>query len=348
MQQERVFFGEDHNGIQEPTHEEKIALLDRVFSKFIGNESAVRTIKLAAYTALSRYNHEMQDVKFAFFGPASAGKTTLARLYAEAVDLPFLEISPKSVKTVECIFKAISNELVKCELPLIPDGNEYIVPPMVVFIDEVHALPDSIVQGLLKATEFNDAQMNTEKGKYVDVSHVTWMIATTDEGQLFDAFRTRFTSIMLKYLNLRQVADVIKLSNTDFSEDLCLLIARYNSRITRKGLEFARLMRMDRNMNPGDSWEEIAHRVARDRGIDEYGMESVHLKILRALSMGPIARNRITYISGRKEEETERFIMPWLMSETDDQPAYVTMSPKGYIITEAGRIELEKRKIVKN
>jgi Holliday junction resolvasome RuvABC ATP-dependent DNA helicase subunit len=197
----------------------------------------------------------------------------------------------------------------------------------------------------LKATEFNDALMATESGKTVNTFNVTWIIATTDEGKLFDAFRTRFSPVVLNYLNKADVAKVVKMANPDLSDEVCALVAHYNSRITRKALEFARYMRLVKDMQAGMSWEAVARQVAGDEGIDEYGMQDVHLKILRALGQGPIARNRISLVAGRKEEEVERFILPWLLTETDDQPALITVTAKGFTITEAGIVELEKRGI---
>lgn len=342
-QQQRVFFGPNHPGsLLEPTHEQKLEIIERSFRSFVGNEASVRKLKTAAYTALGRFNHEFRDLNFAFFGPASAGKTTLARLYAECVELPFLEISPKQIKTTLDLFKEIEKLLDQSDLPLV-SGDVYKLPPMVIFIDEVHALSNTVVQNLLKATEFNDSILKTEGSHVCDMSKVTWMIATTDEGKLFDAFRTRFSAINLKYLTKKEVALVIRNSNPDLSLECCELISHYNSRITRKALEFTRYVRLVKNMHVDSSWEDVVHEVARDEGIDEYGMEEVHLKILRALGMGPVAQKRIHIVSGRKEEETERFIMPWLMTETEDQPALVTVSAKGYTITEAGMEELRKR-----
>ncbi len=350
MQQQKIFFGYFPNTniphVKEPTHEQKWKILDDTFQSFVGNEAAVSKVKTAAFTALGRFNHVMRDISFAFFGPASSGKTTLARLYAKAVDLPFLEISPKSIKTVGDLFAEIGKVLEESELPLFPiKSNHFILPPMVIFIDEVHALSKGIVQGLLKATEYNDSQMNTEDGNYVDTKNVTWMIATTDEGKLFDAFRTRFSAVNLKYLSKEEIGRIISKSNPDLSEEVCQLVAFYNSRIPRKALEFTRYMRMVKEMHPEKSWFAVARKVAKEEGIDEYGMHEVHLKILRALGKGPVARNRMSIVSGRKDEETERFIMPWLLCETDDQPALVTVGAKGYLITEAGRAELNKRGI---
>lgn len=348
-QQQRIFFGSHHPLCKvEPDHDQKMSIIEETFRSFVGNESAVKKLKTAAYTALGRFNHVFRDLNFAFFGPASAGKTTLARLYAEAVELPFLEISPKQIKTTLDLLKEVGKELDKCGMPLVLDNGVFCIPPMVIFIDEVHALSNSVVQNLLKATEFNDAILKTEGGHVCDMCKVTWMIATTDEGKLFDAFRSRFSSINLKYLTKKEIAQVVINSNPDLSLDVCELISHYNSRITRKALEFTRYVRLVKNMRPDDSWEVVVHEVARDEGIDEYGMSEIHLKILRALGSGCISQKRMHVISGRKLEETERYIMPWLMTETDDSPALVTVTSKGYTITSAGINELKKRKIKTN
>jgi Holliday junction resolvasome RuvABC ATP-dependent DNA helicase subunit len=351
-QKQRVFFGpKDPWGASEPSEEERRELVSRTnpkspFSKFIGNDKAVRKLQTAAYAALGTFNHKMRDLAFAIFGPSSAGKTTIARLYAETVQLPFVEISPKAIKTIDDLFKEINRVLTEEGLPLVEVErlNNYILPPLVILIDEVHALSDGVVQGLLKATEYNDAMMVTESGKIVNTHNVTWMIATTDEGKLFDAFRTRFSPVNLRYLDKADIAKIVQLANPDLSLEVCNLVAHYNSRIPRKALEFARYMRLVKDMS-GGTWEEVTRQVANDEEIDEYGMHVVHLNILRALGQGPIARNRMSLISGRKDEETEKFILPWLLTETDDQPALVNVSSKGYTITKAGIQELERRNI---
>lgn len=352
QQQQRIFFGpKDPEGHLEPSEDERRELVSRTnelspFSRFIGNDKAIRKFQTAAYKALGQFNHMMRDLAFAIFGPSSAGKTTIARLYAETVQIPFVEISPKAIKTIDDLFKEVSRVLAEEGMPLIEvlRRGHYILPPVVILIDEVHALSDSVVQGLLKATEYNDAMMATESGKTVNTYNVTWMIATTDEGKLFDAFRTRFSPVNLKYLGKADVAKIVKLANPDLSDEVCSLVAHYNSRIPRKALEFARYMRLVKDMS-GGTWEEVAGQVAEDEEIDEHGMHAVHLKILRALGQGPIARNRLALVAGRKDEETEKFILPWLLTETDDQAALVTVSSKGYTITEAGIAELDRRDI---
>ena len=316
------------------------------FSKFIGNEKALVKVKSAAFAALGEHNHMMRDLAFAFLGPSSAGKTTLGRLYAEVVQLPFLEVSPKSVKEVDDLFKKIKDKLEESGLPLVEMvKNHYVLPPMVILIDEVHALTDSVVQGLLKATEFKDCMMVTESGKSVNTYCVTWMIATTDAGRLFDAFRNRFSFVNLRLLNKKEVAKIVKGDNPDLSEGVCDLIAHYKSRIPRKTLEFARIARQRKGYEK-IGWEDAVRIAAADEGIDEYGMDEVHLKILIALKDQPVARNRIGLIAGSKDEEVQNYILPWLMTDTEDQKAFVNVSSRGYVITEAGKNELLKRNIL--
>ena len=74
-------------------------------------------------------------------------------------------------------------------------------------------------------------------------------------------------------------------------------------------------------------------------------MHELHLKVLKALAGGPVASKRIPAILGRKKEEVEGYIMPVLMCATDDQPSLVSVSSKGYVLTDAGVEELRKRGI---
>jgi len=352
MQSHFVFFGsKDSKSRPEPTDLEKRAKIDRnnptaPFSRFVGNDRAVKKLQVAAYKALGHPNHMMRDLSFAIYGPASAGKTTLARLYAETVQLPFLEVSPKSLKTADDLFDQIKVVLKDAGIPLVEGKtNHYKLPPIVIFIDEVHALVDSVVQGLLKATEYNDAILATESGKVLDCYAATWMIATTDEGKLFDAFRTRFSPVQLKYLTKDELSKIVHKAHPDLTSEVCGIVAHYNSRVPRKALEFARYMKLVREMDKSIDWSEIAQQVAEDEGIDKFGMSEVHFKVLKSLATGPVAQSRMTTVVGRKIDEVEKFIMPWLMTETDDQPALVGVSRRGYVLTDAGREQLSLRGI---
>jgi Holliday junction resolvasome RuvABC ATP-dependent DNA helicase subunit len=261
----------------------------------------------------------------------------LARIYGEAVRLPFIEISPKGVKALDDVFDFIDGVLSRAGIGLVDlDEGKHVLPPCVLFFDEVHALSDGIIQGLLKATEFGDAIMQTESGRILDTYAATWMVATTDEGKLFDAFRTRFNPIHLQYLGKKDVAKIVGNNHPDLSEEVCNLVSHYNPRVPRQALQFARYMEMYRKMHNDMSWKEIAKSVANDEGINEYGFNENQMKVLKNLEGGALSKKNLATMIGRKEEELENYIIPTLIAETEDQSSLIKSSARGYILTDEG------------
>lgn len=321
---------------------------DFPLNKFIGNKEALRRLSRAIFSALGKNDRCCSEYSFALCGPASTGKTYLAKLFAESLKIPFVSIEPQSVKRTHDIFLEIEKTCVEFDerISLVEyEGKRYFLPPMIVFIDEVHNLKNSVVQGLLKATEPNDRTMVTEEGYEVYTHKVCWMIATTDRGDLFDAFDTRFQKVNLRLYSTKEMAQIIKMNNPDWDEDICMLVAKYNSQVPREALAFARDMRVEYEMNGLSSWEEVAKIVAQDHGIDDHGMTLSRVDVLKTLGQSPVSSSQLPYVIHVKEEELKRFIMPPLMSRTPDREPLVTVSSRGYAITKAGIEELNKRNI---
>ncbi len=314
---------------------------------FIGNKRAVDKLIRIDFERLGNYNHTCTGLNAAFIGGAGCGKTDLARRHANASKLPLVEVSPKSVKSTHDIFRIAARICNEWHLPLVELDREdnFVLPPLNIFIDEVHALAAPVVDGLLKATEPNDGILVTEKGVTVNCKYVHWMIATTDRGKLFDAFDTRFTKCILNLYTKDEVAKIVQIKNPDWDMSICRLVAHFCGRVPREAITFAREMQLEHNMNPSHSWEAVAHTVAEDNEIDPFGMTFKRLAIVAALGRGPVAEKRLPIIAGCKHEELEKFILPWLLATTDDQPALVTVTHKGYTITDAGLKELDIRKI---
>jgi Holliday junction resolvasome RuvABC ATP-dependent DNA helicase subunit len=282
-------------------------------------------------------------------------------MFANALELPFVEIQPKAVGKVHDIFMRIAEvcESSGLELKRIPeewpnyDGPKPVpdiyLPPMVVFIDEVHALKDNVVQGLLNAVESRDRMMQTEpigqnSGFRINCSRVCWVVATTERGQLFGPFDSRFVKIQLDYYTRKEIAKIVSMAYEDLDEETCHLVAKFASHIPREALDFAKEMIVEQKMSKG-SWEAAALQVAKDRGIDEYGMTQQRLNILSALGQGPLSKNRVCLEARCQIEELERYVMPVLLSDLTGDPALVTTSTRGYCLTRAGLAELDKRGI---
>ena len=264
-QQERVF----HNESDAPSLDERRWAVNSMnpdcpFSRFIGNEKAIKRLARSAFSALGKEDHLCRENSWALLGPASTGKTTLAKLYADLLGLPFVEIHPRSIKTANDLLVKIAEVCEETIIPssydangvpsgytsleLVPYGkgaDHFHLPPMIIFIDEVHALRNNIVQSLLKATEKKDSELITEGGWTVNTRNVCWMIATTDRGMLFDAFDTRFTKVHLRLYSSDEIAKIVQLDNSDWDDDICKLVAKYAGRVPREALGFASEMRLE-------------------------------------------------------------------------------------------------------
>ena len=313
--------------------------------RYVGNDHAREKLAEYAFVALGRANHCIRELAVFLSGPASVGKTSLIRLFAETVELPFAEVQPRSIENVNDLFGTVCQQFKEQDLPIVAirGSKHYRLPPCVIFVDEVHGLSQRVVDALLKACEGKDCTLVTEKGEVVDCRYVCWAIATTEAGDLFDAFESRFDEVRLNYYTRQELARIVKLNHPEWEDDLCALVAKFQ-RLPRKLLRFAEGMKIAKDFAPHKSWETIAVEVAARNGIDAHGMLLKHLEILKALKDKPVAKDRLPILIGVKKPELEKKLMPVLLCSTADQPALVEVGSDGYRLTEAGHAEVNRRK----
>jgi Holliday junction resolvasome RuvABC ATP-dependent DNA helicase subunit len=314
------------------------------FRKWVGNRNALGRLRRAAYSALNWSDHNCAKYNFALIGPPQTGKTTLVKLFAEVMQLPLAEIQPQTVKSVNDVLVEIAEACEKAGVELIDVDGKFTIPPCIVFIDEVHALKDSIVQGLLKATEPSDRRMETEEGWEADTSNVCWIIATTDRGLLFDAFDTRFSKVVLKPYTRDEIAQILQLKHSELSLEDLRYVAKFVN-VPREADAFVQDVLLEMNMTPGRTFQETVNIIAEEHEIDEFGMTKQRLEILKALADGPVSKDRVCIVARCKQEELIKFIMPPLLYSTSDQDSLVTVTSRGYALTKAGCDELAKRGI---
>lgn len=338
-----------------PTMQECVELINpnnpaSPFHNFVGQEPAKKKMGRVLLNALQRPNHCASDVSWLLTGPSSVGKTTLARIYAKILKLPFVEIHPKSIKSLNDIFDAINEKLVERKpfLEMVETTqNNYCVPPCVVFIDEAHTLNRLFQNGLLKAIEPKDRVLITEDRKYIDTKNVCFMIATTDPADLFDAFIGRFTELALNPYTKKEVAQIVQFNFPHWSIVESALAAHFQPRLPRKAIEFAKEMDMEKTINPQKSWHEVAVQVAEENQIDMHGMPLKHLELLKFISCRAYSKERVAIALNIREKELKSSVLPCLMNPTPDSPALVTISTGGIRLTYDGYLELKRRDMIK-
>lgn len=362
-QRELKFFGpgsDNGNGgpIKPPTGAEINALLDRKnpespFFGYVGNDEAIDRLNDIIYEALLRPNHNAGPNGIAFIGPASTGKTTLARMLTiKGLRLPFVECD-RSVKNTEELLNRLMDALRQAGIPLNPLDNgsikRYKCPPCVIYFDEAHAISGD---WLLKATERKDATLITDNS-VCDCSNVLWIISTTHRGKLPKAFDTRFSKVFLYPYTLDQVAVMVNNEHKDLSNDVCRLIANYSGRVPREALDFAKEVKTASLRRSAMSWTEVCKYVGQRRGVNEEGFNRHHLELLVALfnnnrktALGqqqvPLATKHVADLINVEEIDLRECVLPQLQANTADQQPLVRTSSKGLEITESG-IEALKR-----
>jgi Holliday junction resolvasome RuvABC ATP-dependent DNA helicase subunit len=341
---------ETHNLPAPPSLEQRLWLVNpdnptSPFYSYVGQPHAKTKLGRAVAVALSKPDHLCREISWLLTGPSSVGKTTLARVFAKCLQIPMIEISPKAVSSLQELIDFVCICLNNHETPLAPEQvvNRIVLPPCIIFIDEVHALKNSLQQGLLKAVESKDSVLHTEKGEIIDCFNVCWMIATTDCADLFDAFQNRFCEIKLRPYTRSEISDIIKVHNEDFEKDTCDLISKFEPRIPRKALEFARDVKMLKSIYVDRSPEDLVKIIAEENGLDESGLHKMHVQILKILSRKPTSRDRLATQLSIRTKELDSRIMPSLIADTPDLPALVGVSQQGYLLTQAGYDELKRR-----
>jgi len=349
IQRERLFFKVDEGPEPASTRQWRVnpENSDCPYSKIIGNRKALSRLGRISADALANINHVARELAVALLGPSSAGKTTLARLHAEVLGLPFIEAGPGRIKSGDKLLDLVSQACKEAGYPLVQVKREghFFFPPVVIFLDEVHAFNPKLFQLLLKAIEYKDHTLECEDGRTADTYNVHWIVATTDRGDLPPQFDNRFMQVHLSLYSRDEVAQIILANYPQIGQDAAKLVAHYNGRVPREAEAFMREMMLEARLNPGRSWTEIAKQIADDREIDEHGMTLQRVRILTALGKRAVSEDRLTQVAGCRPRDLRNFIMPALTCSPDGEEPLVIITSKGYTITQKGLEELDKRGI---
>jgi Holliday junction DNA helicase RuvB len=318
---------------------------DRLVSALAGDdeqqfEAGLRPRRLADFTGQPRLKENLQIAIDAarkrgeamdhvlLYGPPGLGKTTLASIIAQELDVPFTQTSGPVLQK-------------KLDLSGILSG---IMHRQVFFIDEIHRLLPDVEEMLYTALEdFHlDILIGTGPGARthsIPLQAFTAIGATTRQGLVSAPMRGRFGLVLR--LNLYEVPELTrivkrssKLLDTPIDDDGAEEIAR-RARGTPRIVN--RLLRRVRDYAQVRAHGHITMEVAQTAldllEVDRFGLDEIDQKIMRTVlgkfGGGPVGINTIAASIGEEPETIEEVYEPYLI-----QLGFLHRSPRGRLATE--------------
>ena len=260
------------------------------------------------------------------FGPPGLGKTTLANIVANEMDVNIKTTSGPVLEKAGDLAALLTNL----------ERND------VLFIDEIHRLSPVVEEILYPAME--DYQLDIMIGEgpaarsiKLDLPPFTLVGATTRAGSLTSPLRDRFGIVQrLEFYSVADLTTIISRSahylNLDIDEEGALEVARRSrgtpriaNRLLRRVRDFAQI-KANGHVNA-----EVAASALNMLDVDKEGFDYMDRKLLLAIiekfDGGPVGLDNLAAAIGEEKETIEDVIEPFLI-----QQGFLQRTPRGRIV----------------
>ena len=300
-------------------------LRPQLLKDYIGQEKAKETLKIYIEAAKSR-GESLDHVLF--YGPPGLGKTTLAGIIANEMNVNIkITSGPAIEKPGE--MAAILNNL--------QEGD-------VLFVDEIHRLNRQVEEVLYPAMEDFAIDIMIGKGSSarsirLDLPKFTLVGATTRAGMLTAPLRDRFGVVnRLEFYTDKELQTIIirsaKVLGVEIDTKGALEIARRSrgtprlaNRLLKRVRDFAQI-KFD-----GVITEEVVNYALDLLDVDKYGLDYVDRNILETIihkfQGGPVGLDTLAASIGEDSGTIEDVYEPYLLKN-----GFIQRTPKGRIVTE--------------
>ena len=301
------------------------ALRPKRFSDYIGQEQVKN--KLKVYVEAARVRGEALD-HCLFYGPPGLGKTTLAQIIANELEVSIHITSGPSIDRPGDLVALLTN----------------LQPHDLLFIDEIHRLNRHFEEVLYSAMEDYVLDIIIGKGPSarslrMDLPPFTLIGATTRAGSLSSPLRDRFGIIeRLQFYGIDELKCIIEVNaaymHVPIEEDGARLIASRSRGTPRIANRLLNRVRDFAQVEGQGQIDESISRYALDRlEVDKAGLDQLDrallLTIIEQYKGGPVGLDTLAASIGEERVTLEDVCEPFLLQE-----GFLARTPRGRVATE--------------
>ncbi|MFH0256539.1 Holliday junction branch migration DNA helicase RuvB [Vibrio rumoiensis] len=283
--------------------------------------------QMEIFIKAAQLRHEPLD-HLLVFGPPGLGKTTLANIVANEMEVNIRTTSGPVLEKAGDLAALLTNL----------EEND------ILFIDEIHRLSPVVEEILYPAME--DYQLDIMIGEgpaarsiKIDLPPFTLIGATTRAGSLTSPLRDRFGIVQrLEYYKVKDLQHIVKRSadclGLSMEEEGALEVARRSrgtpriaNRLLRRVRDYAEVK------GNGHICPDTADKALNMLDVDSQGFDYMDRKLLLAImekfSGGPVGLDNLAAAIGEEKDTIEDVIEPYLI-----QQGYLQRTPRGRIASD--------------